>query len=72
MDLEKIGGWDEGEMIRIDELTVRAIIYIWKMLKYILEWRIDERRHELWELVISNGADVYTRMHKEREVRTIR
>ena len=28
--------------------------------------------HELWELEKANGADVYTRMHKEREVRTIR
>ena len=28
MDLEKIEGLDEGQMIRIEELTVRTILYM--------------------------------------------
>ena len=45
MDLEKIGGWNEVEMIRIDELTVRAILY---MENAQVHSRVKDSRKEAW------------------------
>ena len=69
--MEKLGDWDEGQMITIYEFTW-IILNIEKWHSTSSTEGVTKGEHELWELQKANGADVYTRVRKEREVRAIR